>query len=156
LVELERQAFEAMQEASAARGRVASVVAVAWHYRWAQIFRRACTVANRKWKPDATILAVPVPEELFLRELDVAAEIAEIVTAKQFERSPDTAEALLNGRLTRLNETLAIGWPVDWAIAKSQSHLWQFQLHYHEFLLPSRRQVMSKLQLQYIPVPPGG
>ena len=51
----------------------------------------------------------------------------------QNHRSADLA----TGQVTLLNETQPLGYPFDWRCGKSPrpSHLWRFQLHYHEYLL---------------------
>lgn len=42
---------------------------------------------------------------------------------------------LSRGRFTFLNQTESLGWPPDWQ-AFEQSRLWQYNLHYHEWLWP--------------------
>jgi len=46
---------------------------------------------------------------------------------------------IAGGHLTLLNQKYEVGCPIDWRTAgldPRPSHLWRFQLHYHEWLLP--------------------
>ena len=50
-------------------------------------------------------------------------------------------DSITAGKITLLNQSVETGFPVDWQFENHSrpSHLWRFQLHYHEFLLEAAR-----------------
>ena len=50
---------------------------------------------------------------------------------QQFHGDPDN---ILGGKLSFLGETKDLGWPYAWNATSHLDALWQFHLHYHEFL----------------------
>ncbi|MFT5304492.1 MAG: putative heparinase superfamily protein, partial [Mariniblastus sp.] len=106
------------------------------HYRWSQIALRSWNLGWSRLQKNRNLNPCDIPAGLSLRNLDIAAVLAEIIVTEQVS-STDSIEPLLQqGKLTLLNHTVQIGKPVDWSAAGQQPRLWQFQLQYHEFLLP--------------------
>lgn len=61
----------------------------------------------------------------------------ELNAEPQFQTGSFDPTAFLTGNVRLLNQSYELGWPIDWSTSVSPrpSHLWRFQLHYHEFLL---------------------
>ena len=60
-------------------------------------------------------------------------------------------KSLLDGAFSFLNESREIGWPPDWDNPQPPK-LWQYQLHYHDWLwsLPFSRATPARLLLKIV------
>ncbi len=137
-LELELQKVLAASRSSAWQRNVA----VLRHYRWSQMLRRAVRVLRQKLSPQRVIgrlssgsipkIRQPSPEFRQLARTQIEAYV---------QRGTARQSNLEQGIVCLLNECRDVGRPVDWqqtAVNQNSSHLWRFQMQYHEFLLGHR------------------
>ncbi|MEQ1903431.1 MAG: alginate lyase family protein [Pirellulaceae bacterium] len=114
-------------------------VALARHYRWSQMMRRAVRVVGQKLNPHRTVGAAKTDSKASLRPISPELRRLARIQIEAFgQRSAATDGRLDDGFVCLLHESRDVGRPVDWQKAaqdRDVSHLWQFQLQYHEFLL---------------------
>jgi uncharacterized heparinase superfamily protein len=114
-------------------------VALASHYRWSQIMRRAVRVVGQKLNPHRTVGAAETDSKASLRPISPELRRLARIQIEAFgQRSAAAQGSLEEGVVCLLHESRDVGRPVDWQKAardQDASHLWLFQLQYHEFLL---------------------
>jgi hypothetical protein len=118
-------------------------VQVLRHYRWSKLARRGFrTVARRLGGPRKIIVAPANTTPERRAGMKPLASVADVYLRWREEAVSKPTIDFDNGRLTLLNESRELGWPIDWKHASltSAAHLWLFQLHYHEFLLSRAHQ----------------
>lgn len=108
------------------------------HYRWTKLARRGLrTIARRFGGPRK--IAVPPCDSVPRRrsEMHQLASVADVYLRWRKEADSKPTIDFDTGRITLLNESRVLGWPLNWnhPSLKSAAHLWLFQLHYHEYLL---------------------
>jgi uncharacterized heparinase superfamily protein len=108
-------------------------------FRASQIARRARSLIHRRLRPQAVVGARQPPADLRLHQFTAQQQAAaRIVLADYAGHLSHSQSRFTDGKLTLLNETKSVGWPIDWLRFEhdgSITHLWRFQLHYHEYLL---------------------
>ncbi len=109
------------------------------YYRTSQLARRGWKLLTDKWlKATGLIRRPPDRGDLRVRESTPLDELIESrIAVRQTDALDDKIEALRGGRFSFLNVELNLGRDVDWRAGgySEASHLWRFQLHYHDFLL---------------------
>ena len=134
--DLEQHADRLVREPVSMVARIGRTMSIVRHYRWEQIARRGWNVSRARLWRRATIRTLNVEQMPKLRQMSRAAILANVLLQHRDEGAREPADSLRQGRLRRLNQEVHVGWPIDWTVADQLSHLWRFQLHYHEFLLP--------------------
>lgn len=110
------------------------------YHRPEQLARRAQTILRRWWdgRTAGGLRGWNPPSDLSLRD---RADFRPLLVYRLAERrrlgAESRAAGLRQGRIALLNEERAFGDAIDWRLESwpQASHLWRFQLHYHEFLL---------------------
>ena len=134
-LEQELQKILAASRSSAWQRAVATVR----HYRWSQMMRRAVRLVGQRLNPHRTIGAATAASKASFRPISPEfRQLARIQIEAFGERSAAEQGQLDAGIVCLLHENREVGRPVDWRKAAGDhdaSHLWRFQLQYHEFLL---------------------
>ncbi len=121
--------------------RISRVWNILKYYRKSQLAIRGLNVVRNRVvgrKPYRPKFEFPADFQysVFERESQPAlkrfAELAEIRKSHSPKSFDDVRSELENDQVTVLNQT----WPLVWKKSPERSLLWQFQLHYHEYLLP--------------------
>ncbi len=107
------------------------------YYRTSQIIRRATKTLKSKLglgkKSHSTLDIQPIAGLANkLRAQNEFGLLRKIRSATAFNSPATIRQQLANGDVCVLNET----HPLEWRINDNKTLLWQFQLHYHEYLLP--------------------
>jgi len=104
------------------------------YYRWKQVALRAKNVLSKKLVPDRVIGRIENCDSATLVNCESFTNLAVATIADNRDHISHTQNDLTRGRLVLLNESFDVGWPIKWDV-EEPSHLWRFQLHYHEYLL---------------------
>ena len=116
--------------------RVSRALQIAKHYSWLQMARRVVHVITRKCATRSYPLRNPRLLTILPPTPATWQGIFDIVANKpEIDRKAKFAE-LKSGTFRLLNREVNLGNPIDWDRALQETHLWRFQLQYHEFLLP--------------------
>ncbi len=132
--QLERDANELVIRSQGKRKKLERLFQIARYYRWSQIVMRIRKVLLGKLSANKFVGEIAVSEAMRLNESSDAAKIANIIVRYHRDHISHRLNNVETGELVLLNQKYHIGWPYDWTGAGA-SHLWRFQLHYHEFLL---------------------
>jgi uncharacterized heparinase superfamily protein len=112
---------------------------MARHYRWSQMARRGIKVLRRCWPGQQSIGSSAGSAVAGAREdLSALRELSAVIVGDRRRLPSERRSDLAAGSIDLLNVRLELGNPLDWTFRNHNrpSHLWRFQLHYHEFLLP--------------------
>lgn len=134
---LEHQVSQRMAKSKGPVTRLKRAIQIGQHYRWSQIARRGVSVLRSRLMSGKAIGEITCPGNLTFQPTDQTVLAARIMIESHRHHISHQQGDLSAGQLVLLNHAAHIGWPLNWkadVIAK-QTHLWRFQLHYHEYLL---------------------
>ncbi|MGI9517346.1 MAG: heparinase II/III domain-containing protein [Pirellulaceae bacterium] len=134
---LELQAAEMATGEDGAAQKLDRAVQIGRHYRWTQLARRGVNVLQQRRAGDRPIGEIAVPDQISIRSDDNFRRVAAIVTRSYQNHGSHSQGDLPAGRLVLLREAVDLGWPIQWKLSQQNdlSHLWRFQLQYHEYLM---------------------
>lgn len=119
--------------------RLRRVVLVALNYRFSQVARRVVKLAKQRLRPRAVVGARPaLAAPQMVPPLAALDGVSAIVVSSFANHISHSHSDLRQGKLSLLSEIRDLGFPIrwdGWANDNAPSHLWRFQLQYHEFLL---------------------
>ena len=133
-IELERRADSLVNQPVSLWRKLDRWVQVARYYRWKQIALRAKNVIKNKLVGNRSVGAIADCGNSKLLEHPPICELAKTIIGSHNNHVSHVQNDVISGKLFLLNELHNVGWPLQWDITEA-SHLWRFQLHYHEFLL---------------------
>ncbi|MDG1873844.1 MAG: alginate lyase family protein [Mariniblastus sp.] len=133
-IKLEVDANELVVSAQGSRKKLERMFQITRYYRWSQIAIRFRKIVLGKLSAQKFIGEIPVGGETALNKVANVATIADVIVRYHRDHISHRQNNVGTGELVLLNQKHKIGWPYDWTGAGA-SHLWRFQLHYHEFLL---------------------
>ncbi len=118
--------------------RIDRAVQVAINYRWSQIARRGWKLLRRRVQGTRPIVVKSQEGNPVLRsDLSALKSLAKIFVERGRKIPNSERSDLTTGSIVLLNLRRELGTPIDWEFERCEqpSHLWRFQLQYHEFLL---------------------
>ena len=132
--------FELLPHTGDPGSRLSRISQIARNYSWTSIARRGMNALKRKLSRRKLVGVYQAPKHIELtgNENLLALSYA-FINDRKNHRSHAKAD-LAKGKLCLLNQTLDVGFPIEWRKADrlAPSHLWRFHLHYHEYLLNVR------------------
>jgi uncharacterized heparinase superfamily protein len=142
---LEIAASQSASRTSAVTDCVTRAYQIARHYSWTKLVRRGLNVAAKRFSRRHILL--PEPEDLprLPTPPEVWQKTAALVAVDHQQRSSFGQTDVATGLFCLLNQQIKLGNPPNWSAAAKESHLWRFQLQYHEFLLPQLAEADSNL-----------
>lgn len=107
------------------------------NYRWDQISRRLAKVVAQKFFKAAPIAKSVDNQNPRKRREALNQTFEQLAKSIVATESPNRCKwDGTTNLLTLLNIDTEMTWPIDWSdLPSDRSHLWQFQLHYQEYLL---------------------
>lgn len=117
--------------------RLERMIQVARHYRWRQIARRGWKLARQKIRGAGRIGPIRPTSKVCIRKTD-ALTAAQVILPSYRHHISHGRSDVAGGRIVLLGEERQLGNPMQWSAWSDEdapSHLWRFQLHYHEYLL---------------------
>lgn len=142
---LEIAASQAAQRPSPVRDRVTRAYQIARHYSWTKLVRRGFNIAAKRLSPRLVFLREPEELPQLPTPPEVWRQAATLIGLDHRRRSSFRQTDLTEGSFCLLNQRVNLGKRPNWSTALNQSHLWRFQLQYHEFLLPQLADAASCL-----------
>lgn len=133
VLELEHFANDLVNKSLTAGKKIERLWLIAKHYRWSQITARGIKTVFARLPPHQIVKIEP-DSQLDLHSDSRFAPLAQIVVKHHADHASHIRNDIRNGKIVLLNREHQIGWPFSWN-AEDASHLWRFQLHYHEYLL---------------------
>jgi hypothetical protein len=119
------------------------------HYSWRQLFCRGLAIGKRK----VSRRYIPLSDGLISSDLGPTPalwrEISGLVAKDHLERPFAKSVDFETGTFRLLNNDVRLGRSIDWALAKNETHLWRFQLHYQEFLLSALAEEQEESDLAW-------
>jgi uncharacterized heparinase superfamily protein len=142
---VEIAASQSAGRTSAVTDRLTRAYQIARHYSWTKLVRRGLNVAAKRVSRRHILL--PEPEKLpcLPTPPEVWQKAAAVVAVDHQQRASFGQTDIATGLFCLLNRQIKLGNPPNWSSAAKESHLWRFQLQYHEFLLPHLAEVNSNL-----------
>ena len=134
---LELRAAKVQQESDEAASKVSRTLDVLRHYNWLQIARRATNLLKARLTRSKRIHLAPVAT-VRIRSNERVELLAHLIIDHRANHSSHTQVDLGRGRFVLMNHAVDL---YDNSVLQNQAlnrqtHLWRFQFHYHEFLLP--------------------
>ena len=132
---LDELALELARKPVGVSGKFGRAAQIFQHYQLSQIARRVIRVGQRKMQPNKCV-GDWEPSNVQLNHSAQVSELAKIVVANSSQHPCHTRCDVDNGTYVLLNHELQSEsrLPTE-ELLRSQTHLWRFQFHYHEFLL---------------------
>ncbi|XZE20414.1 heparinase II/III domain-containing protein [Pirellulaceae bacterium SH449] len=113
-------------------------ISIAKHYSWQQLAKRAYSTLQRKLYGSRPIGSIPTEDfQINSDAFNAYEKIAQLALKHQRQHLSHSQSRLNDGEVVLLNERRFMGNPWDWSLNSQPTrptHLWSFQLHYHEFL----------------------
>lgn len=129
--ELESRAFENQQSPTGLRTRISRGLNILKYYRTSQLVRRGVNVLKKRLQRSRVSFS-DAPRPFSVSRDPAFRELGQLKCEHAYRQAGAIFKDLENGNVCLLNETHEL----DWRINQQKTLLWQFQLHYHEFLLP--------------------
>ncbi len=139
LMDLEKIAWSRQKHTIGLGQKLNRILSIARYYRWSQMARRGFKLISQKARLRKTIGPIHVrPIRKDSKNWGRCTEIARAVLLSHRNHISHSQSDFSQGRLVLLCDERILGNPICWDLSglkKPPSHLWRFQLHYHEFLL---------------------
>jgi uncharacterized heparinase superfamily protein len=110
---------------------------IARYYRWTQMARRGKKLLIDRILGARLIGNLPEPENFKLQVVPAFRQVADLVIESNRNHIHHSRSRISEGHVVLLGEPAELGQPINFKheSLRESSHLWRFQLEYHEFLL---------------------
>ncbi len=134
--ELERLANQQATQSQGASAKISQAFQIATHYRWSQIARRLTSTVKNKVIGKRVVGEISTADINGFQNTQIVKSVATAIIDSYQQHLSHHRNDLQRGQLNLLNEPKDLGWPFNWrSVIGSSTHLWRFQLQYHEYLL---------------------
>ena len=132
----ELRAWEMARRPVGVAGKFGRTTQILKHYNLGQVARRALNIGVRRLNRKKTVGQATSSGSATLKTSRVVSELSQLVVNNRLEHPSHSRCDLGSGIFVLLNHEVQGGeFRLSQNILKTQTHLWQFQFHYHEFLL---------------------